>query len=451
MQNMQHHSNSMREKNYRKVEIPEEYGPLNSVLHVDKEKKVARVGARTTMECLLNALLPLGLVPKVVPEFKGITVGGAVNGGAIESTSCRHGQFNDSCTGYTFLTGKGVIEASPEENSDLFYGVSGSYGSLGIMLEAEMDLTSTQGYMRVEYHSFPNPGEALAFMKGLKTDAIEAMVFQKGRTVVVSALDISETEAAKLPSYKSKHPASEWFYSHADKIAAEKTQGYAESMSIKDYLFRHDRGAFWMVGYALHPEILLRFWAHKIRSMFEREGKADETFLKYANPRNPGILFRTFFGWLLDSQVLYGCLHNGSEGWFERHFSIQDYYIPWSAAESFILEVLDKIRITPLWLCPVRPTGTPQYFSPHYRGENEEMLLNIGVYGIPFEGGGEKAVRHMEALAGKLDGRKMLYCQTYLSSEEFWKIYPKLYYESLRERYAGIAVSDDLVQKVLSR
>ena len=36
---------------------------------------VAHVGAMATMESLVDALLPLGYIPAVVPEFKGITVG----------------------------------------------------------------------------------------------------------------------------------------------------------------------------------------------------------------------------------------------------------------------------------------------------------------------------------------------------------------------------------------
>jgi len=39
---------------------------------------VATVGALTSMETLVDTLLPLGLIPGVVPEFKGITVGGAI-------------------------------------------------------------------------------------------------------------------------------------------------------------------------------------------------------------------------------------------------------------------------------------------------------------------------------------------------------------------------------------
>ena len=45
------------------------------------------------MESLCAHLLPLGLLPRVVPEFRQITIGGAVMGLGIESSSFRHGLF----------------------------------------------------------------------------------------------------------------------------------------------------------------------------------------------------------------------------------------------------------------------------------------------------------------------------------------------------------------------
>lgn len=41
---------------------------------------VVDVQAMISMEELVDALLPLNLLPLVVPEFKGITVGGSIQG-----------------------------------------------------------------------------------------------------------------------------------------------------------------------------------------------------------------------------------------------------------------------------------------------------------------------------------------------------------------------------------
>jgi hypothetical protein len=50
-----------------------------------------------SMEQMVDALLPLGLMPAVVPEFKGITIGGSLQGLAAESTSFKYGIFKFIC------------------------------------------------------------------------------------------------------------------------------------------------------------------------------------------------------------------------------------------------------------------------------------------------------------------------------------------------------------------
>src|ERR1051325_7578003 len=66
-------------------------GPLNSVLEVDSAKKVVLVEPNVPMDRLVQSTLQHGLVPPVVMEFPGITVGGGYAGTAGESSSFRHG------------------------------------------------------------------------------------------------------------------------------------------------------------------------------------------------------------------------------------------------------------------------------------------------------------------------------------------------------------------------
>src|SRR5580658_7776516 len=57
------------------------------VLQVSKQDRTAIVGGMTTYEDLVAATLHYGLMPMVVPQLKTITLGGAVSGLGIESTS----------------------------------------------------------------------------------------------------------------------------------------------------------------------------------------------------------------------------------------------------------------------------------------------------------------------------------------------------------------------------
>ena len=65
--------------------------PFSRVICVDPQTQTARVGGTTTYEDLVAATLRHGLMPLVVPELKTITLGGAVSGLGVESTSLRNG------------------------------------------------------------------------------------------------------------------------------------------------------------------------------------------------------------------------------------------------------------------------------------------------------------------------------------------------------------------------
>src|SRR5881227_1510523 len=92
---------------------------FSGVLSVDREGRTADVGGMTTYEHLVDATLPHGLMPLVVPQLKTITLGGAVTGVGIESTSFRNGCPHESVLEMDILTGTGdVIAASRDLCSD---------------------------------------------------------------------------------------------------------------------------------------------------------------------------------------------------------------------------------------------------------------------------------------------------------------------------------------------
>ena len=78
-----------------------------------------------------GTLCTSGLVAPVITEFPGITVGGAIMGGALESSSFRNQHFADALVSLQVVTADGaVLECSAEKHADLFYGIRGSYGTI---------------------------------------------------------------------------------------------------------------------------------------------------------------------------------------------------------------------------------------------------------------------------------------------------------------------------------
>lgn len=435
-------SHTMRQKTYESYINSLNIKNLNKVLEINTKEGFIVVEPGITMEALVDSTLPFNLVPPVIPEFKGITVGGAINGAALESSSHLFGQFNDGCMSYEILTADGqIITASPDTNKELYYGIAGSYGTLGILLSVKIQLIQAKPWMKLRFEQFKLPEEAIDFLTKLHQSkeppaVMEAIVFPQ-KTVVIFGSPISAEDAKKLPKHRLSKYFDPWFYSHVDQIDQFPQE---EAIPFRDYLFRHDRGAFWMGGYGLYPSMLFRYLAHKWC-------KIPWMKPRFCTPKNPGLLFRLLFGKLTSSKTLYRSLHGNNEDWFKKHFVIQDYYLPQEGAKKLVVNVLNRYKITPLWICPIRSTTTEQLFSPHLN-KTDQLLFDIGVYGIPDQTNAEDVVKELEDMTHQLNGKKMFYCSTYISKEQFWNLYPQNTYLALRKKYAA-EIMPDITEKVL--
>src|SRR5262249_53539972 len=95
------------------------------------------------------------LVPAVVPELEGITLGGAVAGCSVESMSYRYGGFHDTCLSYELITGAGeVLTVSPETDAEAFHMVHGSYGTLAILPRLTFRLVPAKPFVQLTYRRF---------------------------------------------------------------------------------------------------------------------------------------------------------------------------------------------------------------------------------------------------------------------------------------------------------
>src|SRR4051794_5204762 len=129
---------------------------FDGLLSVDTEAGTADVQGMTTYEHLVDATLPHGLMPLVVPELRTITLGGAVTGLGIEATSFRNGLPHESVLELEIMTGDGrIVVARPEgEHGDLFDGFPNSYGTLGYALRITIELEPVRPYVRLRHVPF---------------------------------------------------------------------------------------------------------------------------------------------------------------------------------------------------------------------------------------------------------------------------------------------------------
>lgn len=445
-------SHTMRSGHYKNSKSILDLSAFNGILQINSQENFAIAEPKITFLEIVKATLSRGLVPPLIPEFKGITLGGAIQGTAIESSSHLYGQFNDICLEYEILLGNGdLITASPQANSDLFYAITGSYGSLAIITLIKIKLIRASNYIKLTLKKFHSPQELIGQFQTLlpqkkKPDFIEGCAFSNEEALLITGCFNHQRTSKTF--FSQKQFWNQWFL-HQLKQASFNKEVFEVDMHLEDYLFRFDRGAFWM-GQFLHSWkwIYYRYFSKK------KLKNLKNLFFKNLPPsalKAPSRTFRFLFGSLFSSSNLYALLHQTPKEIFENLFFIQDFYIPLEKAEIAYSMFNEKTHIFPIWLCPVLGTTTPQFLSPHYT-KTPKFFLNLGIYGIPSN---EKAVplltNECEHFALEMEGRKMLYSLTYLSEPLFSKAYNLDLYEPLRKKYFADTAFHPLYIKIINK
>ncbi|MGH8732353.1 MAG: FAD-binding protein, partial [Burkholderiales bacterium] len=110
-------------------------------------------------EDLTRACLSHNVMPAVVPQLKTITLGGAVAGVGIESSTHRQGLVHDTMLELDVLLGDGRIVncSAGNAHADLFFGFPNSYGTLGYALRVKAKTIPVKPYVRLEHMAFSKP------------------------------------------------------------------------------------------------------------------------------------------------------------------------------------------------------------------------------------------------------------------------------------------------------
>src|SRR5690348_11251281 len=147
------HGSTLQLKNHTEAEyFSVDISSLNDIIEINTEQKFVSVEPSVPLDQLISQTLKYGLVPAVVPELPGITCGGAVIGGAGESSSYKQGLFDDICLEYEIILGDGtILQASENERSDIFFSIPWSYGTLGLLSLMKIKLVSALPYIHVTY------------------------------------------------------------------------------------------------------------------------------------------------------------------------------------------------------------------------------------------------------------------------------------------------------------
>ncbi|CAM01301.1 FAD/FMN-containing dehydrogenase [Saccharopolyspora erythraea NRRL 2338] len=387
-------------------------GRLNRVLAVDPSTRTAQVQGMATYESIVDAHLPSGHIPLVVPQLKTITLGGAIAGLGIESTSFRNGLPHESVREMEILTGDGrVVVARPDnEHAELFRGFPNSYGTLGYALRLEIELEPVQSYVRLRHLRFGSAGEcaeAIASIcrdrahDGHPVDFLDGTVFS------------ADEQYLTLGEYRSDAPPTSDYTGQQVYYRSLRTR-QTDHLSIRDYLWRWDTDWFWCSrAFGVQHPLVRRFWPRRYRrsDVYRRIVSWDRRF---------GLTDRL-------SRLRGG---GGNEP------VIQDVEIPVGRLAEFLEFFHAETGISPVWLCPVRLRDRKGW--PLYPMDPDTLYVNVGFWSaVPLRPGEEPGThnRAIERVVSELDGHKSLYSNAYYGEDEFWRLYNRPAYQRLKERY----------------
>jgi delta24-sterol reductase len=364
--------------------FPVDLSSFNHIIQIDITNQFVICESGVSFGDLLRELLKVGMTTLVVPELPGITVGGAIAGGGLESSSHRYGQVSDTVLEIECLTPE-LHVCSPKHNSDLFYAISASYNTCALMTKIKLQIAPAPKFVSLtttRYGNFEDAVDALQ-AKG-DYDTIEGIAYSPTEILVIRG---QHTNTAMSPIRKFTRHWDKWFY---------KTIQTSSQITVPyyDYCFRYNYGSFWMANYVL--DML----------------GGDNIFTRFV------------IGAFLDTKHLFAVLHSGNLTDLGRMRIIQDCYVPTGRAAEFLKAEDEDVGVYPLWLCPIKGTSTKQVLASHYSPTNESFI-NVGIYGRPrqFPFDAPQVHSRLIDLLVEYGGRSMLYAQTWHTPEQFNEMY----------------------------
>jgi FAD/FMN-containing dehydrogenase len=396
---------------------------FDRVLEVDTAAGTVTAEGMTTFADVVDATLPHGLLPLVVPQLKSITLGGAAAGVGIEATSFRHGLVHDTITSLDVLTGDGRVLTCTRDNEsrDLFYGFPNAYGTLGYALKVTQRTIPVKPYVQIEHHRYTDPSACFADIPHLA--AMRDTAFLDGVVFAPGELYLTRGSFVETAPYLSDYTYEHIYYRSIRERASD-------FLSARDYIWRWDTDWFWCsknVG-AQNP---------LLRRLYGRE-------------RLNSITYQKIMRW--------NSRHGLTRAWsritgVHPESVIQDVDIPLHRAAEFLDFFHAEVGILPVWVCPIKAPPASERF-PLYPLKPDALYVNFGFWDVvrdrtPRERGhyNRKIEREVDALGGI----KSLYSDSYFTVDEFWKAFDRDAYQALKARYDPSGELGDLYDKTVLR
>jgi FAD/FMN-containing dehydrogenase len=401
---------------------------LTNVISVDQDARTADVAGMCTYEDLVAVTLPYGLSPLVVPQLKTITLGGAVAGLGIESTSFRNGLPHESVLEMDILTGTGeLLTVSPHEHSDLFRAYPNSYGTLGYSTRLRIELEPIKPFVALRHVRFGSVKDLMTAMDriietggfdGVPVDYLDGVVFSATESYLTVGV------RAATPGPVSDYTGQGIYYRSIQHDTGTKE----DRLTMHDYFWRWDTDWFWCSSaFGAQNPRLRRWWPRRYR-------RSSAYWKLVALDRRFGIADRI----------------EKRNGRPPRERVVQDVELPIERTTEFLEWFLETVPITPIWLCPLRLRDQDGWSL--YPIRPGHSYVNVGFWSsVPVGATDGSTNRLIEEKVDTFDGHKSLYSDSYYSREKFDELYGGEAYKTVKKTYDPNARLLDLYAKAVHR
>jgi FAD/FMN-containing dehydrogenase len=391
---------------------------LTEVIEVDAAAGTVDTMAMATYDSLARACFAEGMVPAVVPQLMSITIGGAISGLGIESSSFKYGLSHETIKEMEVLLPEGevVICRADNEHSDLFFGLANSFGTLGYVLRVKAKAVPARRFVKLTHIHHNDP---VTLFRDLKARLDAGADFVDGVAFAPGELAITLGHFTDEAPYTSDYTYENIYY----RSIRERQEDYLTTL---DYLWRWDTDWFWCskIFLAQNPVV---------RRLFGRERLNSKTYMKLLRINNRFSLW----GRMNKLRGIY------------TEAVIQDVPIPIERAAEFLEFFQSEIGIRPVWLCPIRAFDREAHF-PLFPLDPRVDYVNFGFWDSRRSREAHPPGhfnRLIETKVMELGGLKSLYSDVYLDEKAFWDVYDQPAYDRLKAKYDPNGHLKDIYRK----
>jgi FAD/FMN-containing dehydrogenase len=307
-----------------------------------------------------------------------------------------------------------------------------SYGSLGYATRLRIELQPVSRGVSLRNLRFDNLDELTAVIDGVMAtgsfdgvavDVMDGVMFTPQESVLVLGQFVDTPD-----------PASD--YTGQDVYYRSLTRRHHDLLSTYDYVWRWDTDWFWCSRAfgAQHPVV---------RRMWPRRYRRSDVYHR---------LLRLEYRYDVAARVAK------LRGEPPRERVVQDVEIPLDHLPQFLRWFADTVRMSPVWLCPVRlreshGPGSARTW-PLYPMEPGRPYVNVGFWGtVPISAGAEDGDvnRAIERAVLDAGGHKGLYSDAYYDRSTFDRLYGGSSYRVVKDRYDPGNRLTDLYDKAVRR